>query len=216
MAEFAAGLGFDYACCVGPSPHSPAGYAHVFNSFPDKWAKRYEDERYFTDCHVAAHVATSSTPIVFNNARDSQKLTGRAQLRCLDARDHAISGGLVIPIHDPSGGFAAFAVGLREEGADIAPWTPVYQQVMTFAMFSHSAGLSSLRGGIMRGRAPYLTDQQRWCLHWTYEGKTAWEIGQIIGKSPATVIYHLRNASEKFGHIGKVRAAIQAKQMGLI
>jgi DNA-binding CsgD family transcriptional regulator len=43
-------------------------------------------------------------------------------------------------------------------------------------------------------------------LEWAAEGKSAWEIGHILGISRYTVAYYLENAKEKLG----VRTIVQA------
>jgi LuxR family transcriptional activator of conjugal transfer of Ti plasmids len=44
------------------------------------------------------------------------------------------------------------------------------------------------------------------CLAWTAQGKSAWEIGRILGISRRTAAFHLNNAKAKLG----VRSICQA------
>ena len=44
------------------------------------------------------------------------------------------------------------------------------------------------------------------CLAWAAQGKSAWEVGQIIGISRRTAAFHLANAKAKLG----VRSICQA------
>ena len=44
------------------------------------------------------------------------------------------------------------------------------------------------------------------CLKWAARGKSAWEIGQILGISRHTVATHLQNSKSKLG----VRTIVQA------
>ena len=44
------------------------------------------------------------------------------------------------------------------------------------------------------------------CLAWAAQGKSAWEVGQIIGISRRTAAFHLENAKAKLG----VRSICQA------
>jgi DNA-binding CsgD family transcriptional regulator len=61
-----------------------------------------------------------------------------------------------------------------------------------------------------------LTSRERECLRWTSKGKTAWEIGVILGISQSTVVTHLNNGRAKFGVYSKHEAVIHAMNMGLI
>ena len=66
------------------------------------------------------------------------------------------------------------------------------------------------------GPALRLSERERLCLHWTTQGKTAWEVAQIIGRSKATVDFHLRRATGKLDASNKVHAAFKAREMNLL
>jgi LuxR family transcriptional regulator, activator of conjugal transfer of Ti plasmids len=51
-----------------------------------------------------------------------------------------------------------------------------------------------------------LTPRELECLEWAAQGKSAWEIGRILGISRHTVAFHLDNAKAKLG----VRTIVQA------
>lgn len=61
-----------------------------------------------------------------------------------------------------------------------------------------------------------LTPRELECLRWTAEGKTAWEVGQILGISAQTAARHLSNATQKLGCVNKHHAVVQALRMKLI
>ncbi|MCK5750466.1 MAG: helix-turn-helix transcriptional regulator, partial [Oricola sp.] len=51
-----------------------------------------------------------------------------------------------------------------------------------------------------------LTPREYECLQWAAKGKSAWEIGQILGITRRTAAFHLDNARQKLG----VRTIAQA------
>lgn len=61
-----------------------------------------------------------------------------------------------------------------------------------------------------------LTPRELECLRWTAEGKTAWEVGQILGISAQTAARHLGNATQKLGGVNKHHAVVKALRMKLI
>jgi DNA-binding CsgD family transcriptional regulator len=61
-----------------------------------------------------------------------------------------------------------------------------------------------------------LTAQETRCLMWASEGKTAWEIGQILGIAERTAVFHLENAKSKLGVKSRQQAVKVALQLGLI
>jgi DNA-binding CsgD family transcriptional regulator len=52
-----------------------------------------------------------------------------------------------------------------------------------------------------------LSPREYECLMWSARGKTAWEIGVILGISRRTVVYHLENAKQKLG-VHSIAAAV--------
>jgi DNA-binding CsgD family transcriptional regulator len=68
-----------------------------------------------------------------------------------------------------------------------------------------------------RGSAPpSLTRRELHCLRWCKEGKTNWEIGEILKISEKTTEFHLRNAMRKLGAGNRVTAVVIGLKRGLI
>jgi DNA-binding CsgD family transcriptional regulator len=65
-------------------------------------------------------------------------------------------------------------------------------------------------------QAPLLTRREVEALSWTMEGKTAWEVGGILGISEQTAVRHLNNATHKLKCVSKHQAVVKALRLGLI
>ena len=63
---------------------------------------------------------------------------------------------------------------------------------------------------------PELTPRERECLRWTGQGKTDWEIGEILGISESTVHNHIENAKYKLRVTTRVQAVVEALRHHLI
>lgn len=61
-----------------------------------------------------------------------------------------------------------------------------------------------------------VTGRQLECLAWAGEGKTAIEIGIILGISARTVEGHLAKACEALGVRKRIQAAIRARELGVL
>ena len=59
---------------------------------------------------------------------------------------------------------------------------------------------------IIGSASALLSPRELECLEWAAQGKSAWEIGRILGISRHTVASYLDNAKEKLG----VRTIVQA------
>lgn len=60
-----------------------------------------------------------------------------------------------------------------------------------------------------------LSQRQIQVLAWVLEGKTAWEIGRILGLSYRTVDGHLRQVYIKLGVRSRLQAVLRAQELGL-
>lgn len=68
-----------------------------------------------------------------------------------------------------------------------------------------------------RSFAPRLiTDRQLQCLAWVQEGKSASDIGTILGLSGRTVEKHLIKLCGHLGVKTRVQAVVRARELGLI
>lgn len=61
-----------------------------------------------------------------------------------------------------------------------------------------------------------ISNRERECLQWASQGKTSWEISQILGVSESTVIYHLRNATRKLNAANRLQAVTKALKASII
>jgi len=61
-----------------------------------------------------------------------------------------------------------------------------------------------------------ITDRQLECLAWTQEGKSAVDIGQILGISARTVEGHLAKLCRNLGVRTRIQAVGKAKDLGFL
>ena len=61
-----------------------------------------------------------------------------------------------------------------------------------------------------------LTRRQIEILQWVQEGKTAWEIGQILGLSGRSVDSHLRRIYAKLDVRSRMQAVLRAQRLGVL
>ena len=61
-----------------------------------------------------------------------------------------------------------------------------------------------------------ITDRQLQCLAWVQEGKSATDIGGILGLSGRTVEKHLIKLCGHLGVKTRVQAVVRARQLGLL
>ena len=94
--------------------------------------------------------------------------------------------------------------------------TRIVADLQLFAVHAQEAALRVLSPLASAGVAPRLTPRELEALRWTREGKTAWELGTILGISERTAVLHVNNAMHKLGCASKHQAVLRALQLGLI
>jgi DNA-binding CsgD family transcriptional regulator len=66
------------------------------------------------------------------------------------------------------------------------------------------------------GDGDVLTVREKECLKWAADGKSAWEIGNILHISDRTVNFHLNNKVQKLGVTNRQHAVAKATLKGII
>ena len=62
----------------------------------------------------------------------------------------------------------------------------------------------------------HITDRQLQCLQWVQEGKSASDIGGILGLSGRTVDKHIRKLCGHLGVKTRLQAVVRARELGLL
>jgi DNA-binding CsgD family transcriptional regulator len=79
-----------------------------------------------------------------------------------------------------------------------------------------SSGSGGQTGLAIQDRPITLSRRQVQCLYWVQEGKSASDIGAILGLSPRTVEEYLAKACDKLGVRRRIQAVVRAHRMGLL
>lgn len=79
-----------------------------------------------------------------------------------------------------------------------------------------SSGSSADGALAVADRRITLSRRQVQCLYWAQEGKSAADIGVILGLSPRTVEEYLAKACDKLGVRRRVQAVVRARRLGLL
>ena len=87
---------------------------------------------------------------------------------------------------------------------------------LAFAVHAQEAALRLLVPPSMQPERPALTPREMEALRWTMDGKTAWEVGAVLGITERTAVLHINNAMHKLGCVSKHQAVLKALRLGLI
>ena len=79
-----------------------------------------------------------------------------------------------------------------------------------------SSGSGAQGALAIQDRPISLSRRQVQCLYWVQEGKSATDIGGILGLSPRTVEEYLAKACDKLGVRRRIQAVVRARRLGLL
>ncbi|MEO8928412.1 MAG: LuxR C-terminal-related transcriptional regulator [Caldimonas sp.] len=94
--------------------------------------------------------------------------------------------------------------------------TALLASLQLLAVHAQDAALRLIGVQSVHEEDPKLTAREKEILRWTMEGKTAWEVAQILTMSEHTVNFHLRNAQKKLHASSKHQAVLRALALGIL
>ena len=212
-------LGLDrFAFVLGNLPQSPRpGPLVTLTNFPPAWLERYARMRFDLIDPVLEAGFLSSRPFIVG-VKGFQRGLRDAQRKMLDeARDHGLAFGLVVPVHSPGSPSGILIVTATDEDCLLAGVRDEAGRLWTAAcdVRDHMVVRTATSPGPNEADRG-LTPREKECLLWTAQGRTAREVGVILGVSAFTVNRHVSNATRKLGCENKYHAACEALLAGII
>lgn len=193
----------------------PAAQDHriVAVNYPEPWIHRYQDQDYFNKDPVIRHARSTIAPYLWS---DLPVHSGRELIILQEANDAGVRQGLAFPIHEPWGRVFLATLATRSTSSS-KPIAHELVQAEAHAMVAiFHARYSTIVGTKRKHPWVDLTPRESECLEWVAQGKSSWDIGQLMAVSEHTVNFHLKNAMRKFDTASRVTAAVRAMSLGLI
>lgn len=214
IVAFGAELGFERVGALSViERHGEAPRFLPLDNMPEAYVALARDVRRGAADPVVQHCKRSSVPIIWGQSTYTARELGP---QWEQQQPFGYANGIAVGLHLPYGRHFVFGVNRR----DALPGAPdeltrLVADIQLFAVHVQEAA-SRLLGGDEIGLAQALTPREIECLRWTMEGKTAWEVGSILGITERTAVLHVNNAAHKLHCTSKHQAVIKAMRMGLI
>jgi DNA-binding CsgD family transcriptional regulator len=215
VVRFANQLGFDRVGTLTVFDHSmgQSEFVAVANA-PADYEQTMNDHAASRRDPVLQHCKRYSVPIIWN--QDTYVTHGLGELWEQQAEFGYLTG-IAMALHLPEG--RHFALGVVRDQAlpsDAGMLTRLVADLQLFAVHAQEAAMRLLLPTPLQPERPALTPRELESLRWTMEGKTAWEVGAILGISERTAVLHVNNAMHKLGCVNKHQAVLKALRLGLI
>lgn len=177
----------------------------AISTYPDRWLDLYASRKYSSVDPVVRHMRTLDAPLEWH--RDAMLTDAGSGERELfeDAAAFGIRCGFVIPLRG-TGKVAGAAFVADEPHAKFQRCIAANKRtLLLMAVFVHLQA-TRLLTTVPDYSGVHLTPRELNCLRWAARGKSASDIGCILGITRRTVSFHIENAKAKLG----VRTTCQA------
>ena len=215
ILRFTHQLGFETVSAVTMIDHG-RGRSEVItiDNTPSGYVEPYIDQSIGKRDPVLQHCKRQTVPIIWN--QDTYVDSGVGDLWEQQAQ-FGYRTGIAMALHLPEG--KHFLLGVDRDQplpADPGELQRVVADLQLFAVHAQEAALRLLVPVALQPERPALTPRELEGLRWTMEGKTAWEVGAVLGISERTAVLHINNAMHKLGCVNKHQAVLKALRLGLI
>ena len=215
VVRFTRKLGFDTVSAVTIVERGLGRSDMVtIDNTPADYAEPYGDPASCKRDPILRHCKKQTVPIIWD--QDTYVESGAGDLWEQQA-SFGYRTGIAMALHLPEG--KHFLMGVDRDQA--LPQDPEELQRMVadlqlFAVHAQDAAMRLMVPPDRQPDHPGLTPRELEALRWTMAGKTAWEVGALLGISERTAVMHVNNAMHKLGCVNKHQAVLKALRLGLI
>jgi LuxR family transcriptional regulator len=210
IAQGARQLGFEN-CAYGLRKPLPFTNPRVsmLNTYDPRWQARYDDAGYLQTDPSVLQGCRSHAPMVWSDA-----LFSRTPRLWDEARSFGLRVGWAQSCFDADGKVGLLSLSRSHEAMSRAEIVDKEPMLRWFVSVAHTA-----LSGVLAGSASVatrLTAREVEVMKWTADGKTARDVGAILGVSENTANFHVKNANRKLGANSKAAAVARAAALGLL
>ncbi len=215
VIRFTQQLGFETVSAVTMIDHGRGRYELItVDNTPSNYVEPYSDKGSGRRDPVLQHCKRQTVPIIWN--QETYVANGVGDLWEQQAQ-FGYRTGIAMALHLPEG--KHFLLGVDRDRA--LPTDPnelqrLVADLQLFAVHAQEAAMRLLVPPELQPERPALTPRELEVLRWTMDGKTAWEVGAVLGISERTAVLHINNAMHKLKCVNKHQAVLKALRLGLI
>ncbi|HKX40216.1 MAG TPA: autoinducer binding domain-containing protein [Burkholderiaceae bacterium] len=215
IVSFTKRLGFETVSATVVIDHmlAESEFLTVDNT-PPGFLDAFQNREYWRLDPVMQHCKRNSMPIIWS--QETYVANGQGEKWEEQAR-FGYRNGIALALHLPEG--RHFFLGVDRDqpvAVDAGELTRLVAELQLFAVHAQEAALRILTPASPDPDVPTLTPRELESLRWTMDGKTAWEVGNVLGITERTAALHINNATHKLGCANKHQAVLKAIRLGMI
>jgi DNA-binding CsgD family transcriptional regulator len=215
VVRFSQQVGFETVSAMTVVDRGPGGSEFItVDNTPQAYIDSFHDTSRGPRDPVMQHCKRQSLPIIWDQR--TYVASGQGAMWEEQAR-FGYNTGVALALHLPDGRHFFLGVDRDQElPRDQGTLTRLVADLQLFAVHAQEAALRLLVPVPLQPETPKLTPRELEALRWTMDGKTAWEVGAVLGITERTAVMHVNNAMHKLGCATKHQAVLKALRLGLI
>lgn len=207
-------FGFDYWMMTRlPALNEDAEPYVIAHTWPEQWLRQYREQRYFWHDPVSLFSFSKFRPFTWGEAKRGSQRTRISMRLFSEAKSLGLADGIGFPLCDPSSAQAVVS---------LAADRPVDLSLMDRQMLHLVCINAELRAAelfdMSRARIARISDREKEVLRWIANGKSAADVGDILGLSERVVKEHLSHSRTKLNATTTTHAvakALKSRQLNL-
>ena len=177
-------------------------------NYPPEWVDRYVKNLFYYFDPVAQKARESKKGFTWTQIQLPPDADRRAREVFFGGRDYGLNNGISVPVYGGGGYLAVASFTYRD--LDVTQELISTLELTTVLFHTRILQLRNRR----KTKDVNLTNRETESLHWVAQGKTDWEIGEILMISKETVHRHVENAKRKYGVPTRQQAILEAVASG--
>lgn len=217
LEQMSGDMGFQHYALIHYVDHRIAGGGAMvrLENYPPDWVNTFLEKQLYSWDPIVVASQTTNAAFAWSDVGDMVRLTNRQQDVLKAAAIEGLGDGFTVPAHRPGhvSGSCSFAV--RTGRALPRHHLGMVQMIGTFA-FQAAQDLSIAESGAAPVSRIALTPRQLDCIALVGQGKSDWEIAQILGLKEDTVTEYLDAARARYGVARRIQLVMRAVHDGHI
>jgi len=217
LVRAAADLGFERLAYGALTSHEAADFPGrrgpaVILNYPSDWQEHYFERGYHLIDPVVTQTPALERPYLWSDMVRKLDRDAPERLIFAEAREAGLKSGISVPLHGPWGRVGVLSFASQFDDADPSP---MVNHLNVLASQFHIA-FGELNDSLRAATPTRLSTREADCLRWTAEGKSAWDVGMILGISENTANFHVKNAMKKLNTSSRTVAVLKAIRLNLL
>lgn len=179
------------------------------SSWHEEWADHWWQSGYMQHDPIIQYLLKTRKPFSWDTAYRHASQFGRKILD--ESSEFKFSNGIAFPISTGTG-----PTGCVSLGADDIPFDPKVLAMIEVVSINCYMHLVKLNGAELDYTIEHLSKREVEVMHYVAEGKTNWEIAQILELKEETVKSYLKSTAKKLDTVNRAHAVSKAIRKGFI